>query len=63
MAIEVDRLPTGDGTECGGEDLLDDGVIRHLGADQYQSSIDFLSLFWCDPAKKAAGAMRGIEQR
>jgi hypothetical protein len=33
---------------------LVNGVDRYLGVNQYQSSIDFLLLFWCDPQKAAA---------
>src|ERR1700689_3349247 len=35
-----------------GVNLLDDGVDRHLGVYQYQSSIDFRPFFWCDSPRK-----------
>ena len=50
LPIEMDLLPPGKASKARMDNLFDDGVDRYLGTCRYQSTIDFLSLIWCDPS-------------
>jgi hypothetical protein len=50
VAVEIDPLPPGMTPKACRGNVFDDDVDRYLGTCRYQSTIDFLSLIWCDPS-------------
>jgi hypothetical protein len=53
MAIELNGFAGDDPKSLRGKPL-DDDVERYLGIYRYQSSIELLSLFWCDSCVESA---------